>query len=520
MLKCHVRRHQFDGRSGSCENGAVNRRLLQIAGCIGFLYLSISGVLSYTNKPWYDEAVHAGPAWDLVTRGRLGFPISDPNFSDRYCCAHDRMYQTMPLSHLGPAAWFELVGFGVYRMRMYAMLWGLLALGCWVFIAKTLTNSWSPALLTALFLVADRAFEDSASSGRPDMMCAGLASMGLASYLYLRERNLGAAVFVSQVFLAAALFTHPVGALAEVALVIVAIRLDFRRFEWRYLWIAAAPFAMGFALWGWYIAQDPANFRLQFMANAEGRGNGILHPIQSLVNEIRGRYGERMYLPPYATGLRKLTVLIPILYAIAVIGLLFRRREARLLGAIALAYFLVFGILEPKKYSFYLVHVTMVLACGLAVWVWSEWQEGGSRRWAAASVAGLLVVLQLGWIGYTCLQDTNHRYYIPAMAYLDRHAGPHALIMAESEVAFHRGFYSGLVDDATLGYFSGKRPDFIVMSFDGWPESIKGYRETHPDLWRYASKMLRDDYRKVYEDRIYLIYQRLPTGAASVKRSS
>jgi len=63
------------------------------------------------------------------------------------------------------------------------------------------------------------------------------------------------------------------------------------------------------------------------------------------------------------------------------------------------------------------------------------------------------------------------------MAYLDQHAGPHAVIMGESEVAFHRGFYSGLVDDGTLGYFSGIRPDFIVMSFDGWPETINGFQE-------------------------------------------
>jgi len=501
---------QLPALVGACENGLVKRQVLLAGAGIACLYLLISGALTYASKPWYDEAVHAGPALDLVTRGHLGFPMKDPNPAERWCCPHDRIYQTMPLSHLGPALWFKLAGFGVYRMRIYAMLWGLVALGCWMFIARTLTDSWIPALLAAFFMATDRAFADAASSGRPDMMCAGLASLGMAAYLYLRERHLGAAILFSQVCFAAALFTHPVGALADAALLLVALRLDFRRLQWSYLWLAAAPFAVGFALWGWYIAQDPANFRAQFMANADGRGNGILNPIRSLVDEITGRYGERMYLPSYATGLRKLTVLIPILYAAAAIGLLFRRREARLLGAIAVTYFFVFGILEPKKYPFYLVHITMVLACGMAVWVWSEWNQGGSRRWAAASAAGLLVALQLGWIAYTCLQDANHKQYAPAMAYLDRHAGPHALIMAESEVAFHRGFYSGIVDDASLGYFSGKRPDFIVMSSDGWPEAIRGYRETNPDLARYAVKMLAEDYRKVYENRTYIIYQRRP----------
>lgn len=448
-------------------------------------------------------------------RGHMGLPVSYPQPADGWCCLHNRIYQTMPLSHIGPAIWFKLAGFGVFRMRMYAMLWGLVALGCWVFITRTLTDSWTPAILAAFFLVADRAFEGGASSGRPDMMCAGLASLGLASYLALRERNLGFAILASQACFAAAMFTHPVGALTDVAVLIVAIRLDFRRFEWRHIALAAAPFAVGFLGWGWYIAQDPANFRMQFLYNVAGRSDGVRNPLHSLWNEIRQRYGEKLYLPPYATGVRKITVLIPILYAVSVVGLLFRRQGARLLGILAVAYFFVFGILEPKKYPFYMVHIAMLLACGMAVWVWSEWREGGARRWAATGVAGLLVALQLGWIGYSVLQDGNHRYYAPAMAFLDRHAGAQSLIMAENEVAFHRGFYSGMVDDDSLGYFSGRRPDFIVVSADGWPETIKGWEETNPALWRYAVKTLTADYRIVYENRIYSIYQRQP-----VRRSS
>jgi len=489
----------------------VNRGLRRIVYGIVCLYLLIAGLLSYTSRPWFDEGIHAGPALDLVTRGHMGLPIASPNPAEGWCCLRDRIYQTMPLAHIGPAVWFKLAGFGIFRMRMYAMLWGLVSLACWMYIARTLTDSWIPAVLTVFFLVADRAFEGAASSGRPDMMCAGLASLGLASYLYLRERNLGAAILVSQACYAAALFTHPVGAFADIAVLIVALRLDFRRLRWSHIALAAAPFAVGFGLWGWYIAQDPENFRLQFQFNASGRGNGLSHPLVSLVNEIRVRYGERLYLPPYATGVRRILVLIPVLYAVSVIGLLFKRQGARLLGIIAIAYFFAFGILESKKYPFYMVHIAMLLAAGMAVWVWSEWGEGGRRRWAAASVAGLLVVLQFGWITYSCVQDGNHRYYAPAMAYLDQHAGPRAVIMGESEVAFHRGFYSGLIDDGTLGYYSGIRPDFIVMSFDGWPETINGFQETYPSLWQYATKTLRENYRKVFENKAYVIYERVTT---------
>lgn len=471
------------------------------------MYLLASGALAFTGRPWFDEAMHAGPALDLITRGVLGYPIGEPtNPSTRGI--HDHMYQTMPLGHLGQAVWYKLVGFGVLRMRAYHILWGLAALASWGFIVWTLTGSPAPALLASFLMGTDRAFADAAASGRPDMMSAGLASLGIASYLALRTRSLSAAVLCSQVLFAASLFTHPVGALAIFALVILALHLDLRRLRRKHLFLAAVPYVVGFGLWGWYISRDPVSFRAQFAFNAAGRDKGITEPLRSIYREIKVRYVERMYLPPYATGIRHVTILIPILYAAAALGLLFGPKKTRLLGVFAVVYFLAFSLLEAKKYPFYLVHTTMLLASCLAVWAWQEWSQGRWRRMlAAASVAGL-VTIHLGWIAYTCRQDAYHHSYLQAMSYLDRHAGPDSLIVGESELLFHYGFRGNIVDDAVLGYYSGKRADFIVASFNGYGETIKDVASKDPAVGRYVHQTLADDYRQVYSDRIYTVYQR------------
>jgi 4-amino-4-deoxy-L-arabinose transferase-like glycosyltransferase len=414
----------------------------------------------------------------------------------------------MPLSHLGQAAWYKLAGFGLFRMRFYHILWGLAALASWAFIVRTLAGSWAPALLAAFLVAVDRGFVNAAASGRPDMMSAALGALAIAAYLALRERRLGAAFLASQTLLAAALFTHPIGSLAGFAILVLVLRFDFRRLRWQYLLLAAAPYVVGFGLWGLYISRDPEAFRSQFGSNAAGREGGLLSPVQGIVREIRVRFLERMYLPPYATGVRRVTVLIPILYALAAIALLFRRHGPRLLGIIAVLYFFVFGILEATKPAVYFVHITPLAACCLGVWAWLEWSEGRARRWAAVGVVALLVALQTAWIAYACWQDPYRRAYLPAMAFLDRHGGSKASIMGSSELGFHFGFYNNVTDDTTLGYYTGKRPDFIVVDFNGYAEAFKGFPSLDPGLSRYIRKTLTEDYQQVYANPVYTIYRR------------
>jgi hypothetical protein len=501
-----------DGRHGSACFGAADGmnslRLPPVALCICVVYLLMAAARADTARPWFDEAIHAGPAIDLITRGVMGYPIGDTCLFLGAPGLHNRMYQTMPLSAVGPAVWYRLVGFGILRMRLYAILWGLAALVSWGYIVRLLMECWTPALLAMALLATDHAFLGGAASGRPDMMSAGLSALGLLSYLVLREHRLGVGILVSQAFFAASLFTHPVGALPVFLLLFLVARLDLRRLRWGYLWLAATPYAVGLGLWGWYISQDFESFRVQFLGwNAVGRQEGITHPLESLHHEFTLRYGG-VYLPPYATGIRRITVLIPMLFAWAVVLLTFGRGKGRLLGIMAVLLFLVFTILEPKKYSFYLLPMAVILCCSAGAWLWQEWGAGRWRRPIAVGVFSVLLLLNVGWAAYACWQDPFHKSYLRVIAYLNEHAAPDALIIGESELALRRGFYGNFIDDSSLGYCSGKRAHFIVASFNGYEEVFKSFAAKDTGLDRYVRRTLTEDYRRVYSDRIYTIYER------------
>jgi hypothetical protein len=178
------------------------------------------------------------------------------------------------------------------------------------------------------------------------------------------------------------------------------------------------------------------------------------------------------------------------------------------LGILALLYFVVFGILETTKSPFYLVHITPLLAACLALWGWLKWSAGGVRRWAAAGVVALLVGIQSAWIAYSCWQNPYRNVYLPAMAFLDREAGPSSLIIGNSELGFHFGFYNNVVDDSTLGYYSGKRADFIVVDDNGYRQAFQGYPSKDPGLDQYIQKTLTEDYRPAYQNSIYTVYRR------------
>ena len=477
------------------------------------VYLLTAGATAATRRPWFDEAAFANPALDLITRGSMGMTISEPTgFGSTpgvtQVHVQDHVYYSMPLANIGQAVWYKLVGFGIFRMRLYHILWGLLALGSWAFIVLTLTGSWFPTFLSALVIATDKAFIEAAANGRPDMMSAALGSLAIAAYLALHERDLSAAILVSQALLAVALFTHPIGVLAESAVCVLCARFDYRRLRWRQLSFAAIPFIVGFGLWGLYISRDPEAFRTQFGRNASGREGGLRAPLQAIGSEVRSRFVNSMYLPPYATGVRRATILIPIIYYFAAIALLFRRDGPRLLGVAALVSFFSFGVLESTKAPFYLVHLTPLLACCLAVWTWLEWNAGSARRWAAAGVAAVLVALQTAWIAYACWQNPYRMQYLPAMAFLDQQAGPKSLIIGNSELGFHFGFFNNVIDDSTLGYYSGKRPDFIVVDANGYGEAFKGYSSQDPGLDRFVRKTLNEDFQRIYTGAVYTIYRR------------
>jgi len=489
-----------------------------LAAAIAFTFLVLAVATARTKRPWGDEIFFANPAVNLITRGTMGLSVVEPTGNGQVpgiplVHIQQHIYLVMPLNCLVQAAWFKAFGFSVLSMRAPAILFGLVALISWLVIVNVLTGKLMPALLAASLIAVDKAFIHSAADGRPDMMSAALSVAAVASYLGLRQRKLGIAIFASQALLAASIFTHPIGGIGIFAIIFLAVYFDRNRLRWRHLIFAALPYVVGAAAWGAYISLDPAAFKSQFFANMIGRFGAVSSPWSALNREIQLRYLENFYLPHYATGISRVRVIIPVVFAFAVFAGLFSTRIRahegyRTLLILVLTYFAVMTVFDGHKNSYYLVHITPLLSSCVAMWVYATWNQGSMRRWFAGGVLFMLLFVQVGWDVYSIRQNSYRSAYLPAVNYLRQHAAVNSLIFGNGELGVALGFYNNLVDDSTLGFYSGKRADFIVVDDKSYKESFKEYPAKIPELDRYITNLLTKDYRKVYSGPVYEIYER------------
>lgn len=450
------------------------------------VFLCLAAALAWNKRPWCDEACFANPAVDLITRGTMGMPSVSPQpetnmFSGQVTIGQNRhMYAVMPLDILLHAAWFKLAGVGRFTMRSPHILMGLILILSWGWLVRRLTGSGAAALLALALLAVDRFVLLASSDGRPDVASMAFATAALVVYLRYRERHLGPAIFAANLLFAASFFCHPVGCCAYLPFLYFVWKLDRARIAWKHLFLAAAPFVLSFGLWGWYISLDPVAFRSQFLPNAGSgsRFRGWAHPWVGFFAEIN-RY-LRAYIPGYAAGLRRVMVVIPILYAWPILMLCLDRGVRKVPGALffgglGVAYFVVFAVGEGSKQLVYVAYLTPLACCCAGIWVWWLWQRGGWRRTVAGALVGILVVFQLAWTADTIRSNPYARSYAPVIAYLHQHATASSLIIGGPELTFGLGFYGPLRDDPWLLSRSSNPADFVVVD-------DKCYGQYYPDM--------------------------------------
>ena len=486
------------------------------------IYLVLAGWNAATRRPGIDEVQFANPALDLITRGKTGVTMVS-GYGDRpEALRSESHFQTysywcMPLSFVGLAGWFKVVGFGFFAMRAWPVLWGLLGLLAWYAIVFCITGLRSAALLAASLISVDRAFLDSAADGRPDMQSAALGFAAMAAYLLLRRRQqgLGAAVLVSQFLAALSMFTHPIGGISFIGVAFLVLWFDWKALRWRYLAVAAVPYLVAFSLWGWYISLDPYAFRTQFLFNLNpaGRLGGVSTPFGGLIREVRMRYLDGMYMPAYLTGIRRITIAIPLFYAAGIVAALATpsfwrlRRQWLVLPCLAVLDQVVFGFVEGTKAYYYLVHLTPVFASCCALYVVHWWQAGRRFGIALAGALAVLVALELSWIGGSCLKDHYRRSYLPVVAFLKQRVSPNDLIIGQGQFAFAFGFYnSHFTDDPMLGFYTHKHPDWIVVDDQFYRQSFIGFRKKRPAVGSYVDNLLVRNYEKVFSVPDYDVY--------------
>jgi 4-amino-4-deoxy-L-arabinose transferase-like glycosyltransferase len=487
-----------------------------LLGAALVVYLALTFGSALTKSPEIDEGFFANPAFNLATRGFMGTTVMETGGSTLKGI-NQHTYWIPPLHLVLQAGWYKLFGFSLVSMRSISIAFGLVAVAAWFFIMRRLSGESSVGFLTAGLLAVDYTFVAVGSLGRMDMMCAALGFAGLAAYLTLRERNLNAAVLVSQSLVVLSGLTHPNGIIHFAGLLLITFYFDRRRLRATHIAIAAIPYLLGAIGWGLYIFQDPVGFAAQFTTNARdgGRLVALSKPWVGFVNEFTVRYPHAFGLAGNSAGhsgpiYLKSLLLVP--YVVALVWSFASRRVRdhagyRALLLLGVLYFVVLALIDGQKETTYLIHLFPIYVALLAVFIRRVWEGSVIPRWLlAACVAGFLA-LEVGGMVLRIRQRTYQRLYQPAVAFLEDRSDWSTQITGSSALGFGLNFRDSLIDDIRLGYGSGRRPRFIVISSE-YELSYGENLDRQPDLKRHISQLLAQAYVPVYQNDGFKIYER------------
>jgi hypothetical protein len=506
---------------------STRSRLLIAVAVVLYVLVLVAHIA--TREPQPDEAMAANPAWTLATRGYLGTTVFE-EAGWRFQGVNTHTYYIFPLYPFLMAGVYQIAGFGLWQLRGTALASTLVLFWLLYKLLRTLGISRNAALLAVGLTAVDYQVQIGASFGRYDMLVAAFGFGGYVAYLTLEKRNFALAMVIANACIACSGITHPNGLLYFLGLWTMVAMDGMRRLRPAALAAAAAPYVIGALCWGAYILQAPEDFRQQLSANS-GKRVMITQPVAALRAEITERY-----LPAFGfsgghsaghSGPIRLKV-IPLVFYAAFVGIATGvravRRQAGVSRLLLLTgvHFFYLCFVEGMKFPYYLPHI-IPLYCSLGavaiVWFWNLRPD---RIWrgAVAGALGMLMLVQVGGVLLRVRLNTYGKTYAPAVAFLRQHAGNSDLIMGTCDLGFAFRFAPNVIDDIHLGYESGKRPRFIVIE-EAYRSNLQAWKTSrHPaerSVYEYASDLLAREYRVVYDQATYQIYERRPMQRGSVE---
>ena len=486
------------------------------------IYLALTVGTALTQIPGTDEGFFANPAFNLLTKGVFATTVLE-TYGTPFKGMERHTYWIMPLQPLALSIWYRVFGFGVFSTRSMSIVCGLVALVSWFIIVQSLFKRTSLAFLVLALLACDYIFIVCAASGRMDIMCATLGFAGFATYLWLRERSLTWAIFVSQALIVMSGLTHPMGLLPFFGLIFLSIYFDRKQLGFKHVAIALIPYVIGGIAWGSYILQDPSSFYSQFFANAtmgsdENTGSrfvGLFSPWTGLRLELTQRYIANFGFGRRDTSATHIKILFLILYVFGVFGSLLVREIRRtsnykLLLGMTLIYFLGLTIIDSQKNYYYLVHIVpfFLIMCALFIsWCWARRNLFGKILALALSAIALV---EIGGLTYRIRRDNYQNSFQPAVTVLKQNATAQSSIAANPGVAFGLGFPENVLNDPLFGYNSKKKFDYIVVD----PETAYSIERSKDrdalgkQVYDYTMRLLSDEYSRIYDHHSYTIYSR------------
>jgi hypothetical protein len=473
---------------------------------VGLLYVLLGSGSAWTRLPICDEGWYANPAFNLSAGRSMGTTVLESTGTPLH--GLDRhTYWVMPLYIVGEASVYELFGAGLMQTRLFSVAWGLVVLASWFVILRALFEEKYVALVGVFVLAVDSYMIAVGSTGRSDMMCAGLGSAGLAAYLRLRSSNLFTALFISNALIAASGMTHPNGVLYLASLMFLVVYCDRHTIGWAHAGAAAAPYLIGAAMWSTYILQSPADFIAQFGSNARTRTSGITSPWAVIRGEAL-RYVNAYGLGSQAAGLARIKIVMLAAYLAGIIGvlgspILRRQTSSRILLFMTGITFALMVIVEGAKQDWYLVHIIPLFGALLAVWVVHCLNARVLPAPVVAFGMAAFTLVNVGLVGWLAHRTDYQAKFMPVVEFLRTEPNEHAKIIGTAELGFEVGF-DRVSDDTRLGYYSRKMPDLIVVEqiYDGW---FRKHEVREPDVYRHVRTTLAAA-RKVFDNGQYRVY--------------
>ncbi len=475
------------------------------------VYAALATGLSLTRVPICDEGWYASPALSLITTGDMGTPVIESAGTYLKDIAH-HTYWEMPLHIVLAAPWYRLFGTSLASTRLLSVIAGFGALLCWFSIIGKITHDSSIPLIALMLMAVDSNVLILASTGRSDMLSAAFGAAALAGYLALREKHLHWALFSGHAFAVASGLTHPLGGLIAVpSLLLLHFYYDRERLRWSQIVPIALPYLIGAAGWSAYILRSPDAFWAQFSSNSAARLWPLKAPLLALRREITNRLLPAYGLLPEAHRVGKLRIVVLIVYVAAVLGLAWPRSirrmpGARIIGGLLAIVLLILLFLEGAKQPWYLIHLAWLLAAAAAASY--HWHTVQRPAWRLVGLVALATVmlLQAGYAAALIAQKRYASIYRPVIAVLQRDMQPGQFVMGSAELGFGLGF-TRVLDDPNLGYYSGKRADFIVID-SNYRAHFAELSRTHPAIYNDLENMLAGQYQPVYTNAGYSVYTR------------
>lgn len=281
--------------------------------------------------------------------------------------------------------------------------------------------------------------------------------------------------------------------------------LDRRRLRWPHLVPVAFPYLIGGAAWSIYILRAPEFFWSQFSGNSAGRLWPLKSPLLALKREITDRFLPAYGILADAHRLTKFRVIVLFIYGAGALGLFWPRAvrrmpAARIIGALIAVVLLILVFLEGAKQPWYLIHLTWLLAAAVAAFY--KWHVRWRPAWLG--MMAILILLETGYAAALIAQRKYDTLYQPVIAELRRAMQPGQSVIGSAELGYGLGF-DRVKDDANLGYYSGRRPAFIVMD-PNYRAHLAQLAHTRPAVYAYLQDLLAARYRLIYSNHNYSVY--------------